>query len=234
MSTSHLCFLPDDYLSNKRNRRTHVLCGSLLVVMSVTLGSALYLTHRSLQAAVVDHEQVTHNYANAAKRLQQFQTMQKQQELLSRQADISASLIDRLPRSDVLAQITHRLPPTVWLVDLEMMTKKRVSEASRTHFDAKSSKAKSKTAAPEPPAPVSQEVSLRLIGIASDDAQVASLISSLNDTRLFSEVNLLISAEEAAQQLGRRFTLELLLRGDADRSPARAKTGIKSIAQVQQ
>lgn len=233
MDTSRISFLPENYLSGKQNRRTNVLCGLLAAVILSATGSAFYLSDASLRAAARQHEEVSHRYAAAAKRLNQFQQMQKQQEVLSRQADISATLIDRLKRSDVLADITQRMPGEAWLTNLELFPKKRASDAPKVAVDKKAPKTPKKPAV----APVEQmDAVVRLMGVAKDDAQVAQLLASLKESSLYSEVNLLLSAQdkkaEAGTDAGSRFTAEVTLQRDAPKAAAAIKA--QATAQVSQ
>jgi Tfp pilus assembly protein PilN len=212
MPDARFSFLPENYLAGKQNRRTNILCGSLLAAILAAVGSAYAISEATVHAAGSRHAEVAARYAAAAQRLQQFKQMQKQQETLSRQAELSSSLIDRQKRSDVLAELTRRLPADAWLSDLELVTRKATAEAKpKTAFDKKAAKSK---AAPPPPPVEKFDVVVRIIGSAKDDAQVAQILSALKESPRFADVNLLLSAADTrsnAPDAGTRFTAEVSL-----------------------
>ncbi len=222
---NQLSFLPEDYLVRKAQHRTNLICATLFVVMISAIAVAFTTAERSLRQTEARHTAVDNQYAEAAKRIAQMKQLQDRQQVLARQADLAASLIDRVPRSYLLAEITNKLPSGVSLRDMEMLRKKKptVAPAKTTAFDRKKTsktKANSKQVALPPP-PDQYDVLIKLSGVAASDAQVAKFVTQLSDSDLFTDVNLLLSAQlERAENDMRKFNLEMQISPNADIRPA--------------
>jgi len=228
---NQLSFLPDDYLVRRAQHRTNLLCASLFVVMIGAIAIAFTISERTMRDAEQRHAVVDAQYTEAAKRIKQLQQMQDKQRVLARQAELSSSLIDRVPRSYMLAQITNLLPQGVTLTDLDLNTRKRVA----TQADMKTAFEKKKAAKPGakgkadnlPPLPDAQDIGLKLSGRASTNAEVAQFMTKLKESELFSSVDLVISSQfdrganvDAAGAELRKFTIEILVNPKADVRPA--------------
>jgi Tfp pilus assembly protein PilN len=220
---NQLDFLPEDYLRNKAQQRTNVMCASLFVVMIAAIGGAFTFAERGMREAEQRHAVASGQYADAARRIAEMKQMQQKQAMLARKAELSAALIDRVPRSYVLAELTNLLPGGVALTDLDLVTLKKAApkaEAPALKKKAKNAKAAEPDVLPPPPDP--QEATVRLSGTAAADSQVAAFVEGMKSSNLFSDVNLLISAEQtqsrgdAAPSTGRRFSVDLTLNANAD------------------
>jgi len=146
---------------------------------------------------------------------------------MEKQAELSASLLEKVPRSYLLAQITNSLPAGVSLIDMNLESKLRSANAtssgqSKTPFEQKkaASDPNKKPAAPVQQAKV-YDVNMKITGVAFTDVQTAQFITKLNTIKIFKDVNLLISEEykdrdsEEGQQL-RKFQLEATLDPSAE------------------
>jgi Tfp pilus assembly protein PilN len=221
VSPNQLSFLPDDYLERKSRRRTNVICASLFVVVSLALGAAFALDQRANRQVQSREDQINQRYAEAAKRIVQVEQMQEKQRQLARQAELSASLLEKVPRSFILAQITNALPAGVSLLEFKLESKVRAAPAApaRTAFEQRKAEvdAKKKSASPPPPEPKRYDVTMKLAGVAQTDVQVAQFINKLSQSALLKDVNLLVSDQytQGDDKL-RRFELEMSLRTDAE------------------
>jgi Tfp pilus assembly protein PilN len=222
---NQLSFLPEDYLIRKAQHRTNLICASLFVVMIGAITVAFTTAERGLAAAESRHAAVDQQYVDAAKRIAEMKQLQERQQVLARQADLAASLIDRVPRSYLLAEITNKLPGGVSLRDMEMTRKKRTAAApTKTTALAKRKSARPSKNGPKalelPPPPDLYDVTIKLTGVASNDAQVARFVTNLSESEMFSEVNLLLSAQlERSEDDLRKFNLEMVISSTADIRP---------------
>lgn len=230
-SPNQLSFLPDDYMERRARRRTNLICSFLFVCGVVGIGSAFTLSDRADARAEQKHASISSQYVEEAKRIERARQIQDKQRQIAHQAELTASLLEKVPRSFVLAEITNSMPAGVSLLDLNMESKLRTAstaERAKTAMEKKKEKRKAaeeKTdAAPPPPAqPKVYDVSLRLTGIAATDVQVAQFISKLNQCRYLKDVNLVISDEFTLdKETLRRFQIDMLLNGDAEPPPASA------------
>lgn len=240
MSTSpnQLSFLPDDYLARKARRRANAICAALFVVVMAAIGSAFTLSDRSLKDIEARRNAVEADYNQAAKRIKEVQSMKEKQQRMARQAELTDSLLERVPRSYLLAEITNSMPTGVSLLDLSLDSRLKAAPApvAKSQFEEKKSKRKptdkkAETEAAAPPPPKQYDVALRVTGIAANDVQVAQFISKLNVSALLRDVNLVISDEfqksrdragEPAGEKLRRFQIEMALRPDAEVKPGDA------------
>lgn len=220
-SPNQLSFLPDDYLERKSRRRTNAICASLFVVVSLALGAAFTLDQRANRQVQAREDQVDQRYAEAAKRIGQVEQMQEKQRQLARQAELSASLLEKVPRSFILAQITNALPAGVSLLEFKLESKVRAdpAPAARTAFEQRKAEVDSqkKNASPPPPEPRRYDVTMKLAGVAETDVQVAQFINKLSQSPLLRDVNLLVSDQYTqGEDKLRRFELEMVLRPEAE------------------
>ena len=226
-ASNNLSFLPDDYLENKARRRANFICGGLFVVTIVMVGLAFVTSERSLRDVEQQHAKIDKQFTDAANRIQQLQKMQEKQRTMAHQAELTAALLEKVPRSVLLAKITNALPIGVSLLDLELDSRLHQAskdEAPKTAFEIKKAQAKSKTPAPDEAQVKVYDVTLKITGLAPTDLQVAELIRNLNSDGLFQDVNLIVSDWENDQhsQKGkisenyRKFQIEMTIDPQAD------------------
>lgn len=217
-SPNELSFLPDDYMERKLQRRTNVICAMLFFIVMLTIGSAFTITERSVRQVEKEHEQIEQEYTEAAKRIQLVQQLQDKQRRMAQQADLAASLLEKVPRSHLLAEITNGLPAGVSLLDFIMESRIRAQPVPvKSAFEAKkadtaAAEAKKK-GTPPPPQIKAYDVTMKITGVATTDVQVAQFISKLNQSPLLKDVNLVISDEykQSDDSQLRRFQLEATL-----------------------
>jgi Tfp pilus assembly protein PilN len=233
---NQLSFLPEDYLVRKAQHRTNLICATLFIVMIGAIAVAFTTGERGLRDAEGRHAAIEAQYTDAAKRIAEMKQLQERQTVLARQADLSASLIDRVPRSYMLAEITNRLPAGVSLREMEMTRKKRAAaiDPQQTAF-ARKKTSKTKPKGPVlPPPPDQYDSVIKLTGVAATDAQVARFVSSLSESELFVDVNLLLSAQlDRSENDLRKFSMEMLISPVADIRPA-ANAKQPTMAKVEQ
>jgi Tfp pilus assembly protein PilN len=226
---NELSFLPDDYLDRKQRRRTNAICAVLFCVVIAAIGSAFWVTERSMrdidqQAAMVDQQ-----YNEAAKRIEQVQELQEKQRTMAHQAELTASLLEKVPRSRVLAAITNGLPPGISLLDFTLDAKiiTAAQVAPKTAFDIRKAEIDGTKGLPglATAQPRAYDVSLKATGIAENDGQVSQFITKLNQTMLdqtalLKDVNLVFTDEyKDGQKDGpklRKFQIEMSLNPDAN------------------
>src|SRR2546429_614364 len=92
-------FLPDDYLQRKARRRTNAICAILFCVVMAAIGSAFLVTEKSMREIDGQYSAVQQQYTEAAKRIDQVQQMQQKQRTMAQQAELTASLLEKVPRS---------------------------------------------------------------------------------------------------------------------------------------
>jgi hypothetical protein len=221
-SPNQLSFLPDDYLETKRQRRTNVVCAALFLAMMAAVGTAFTQVEKSLRRVEKEHRDVSMQYADAAKNIEQVKQMQDKQRKMGQQAELTASLLEKVPRSFLLAEITNAMPAGVSLMDvrLESKVKQNPIPAGKTQFEMKKeAQGGKKNAAPPPQAKV-YDVGMKVFGLADNDVQVAQFMAKLNTSQLLQDVNLVISDEYTINELKmRKFEIEMVVNPNAEITP---------------
>lgn len=228
---NELSFLPEDYLEQKYMRRVMVLGGAMLVVVALVILFWWHVRSRAHARIVAEFNEVNDNYVEAARKIEQVKRMHEQQREVVHHAELAASLVERVPRSNMLAEITNALPVGVSLIDLSMISTPR--NASGAASAAPSSSFAMHKAEIEKQSgdalglgtkPSEFDIKLKFTGVARDDIQVAQLISRLSHNSMFKDVNLIVSDSFNPQQGStsskseslRRWQLEMMINPQAE------------------
>lgn len=220
-SPNQLSFLPDDYLEQKHRRRANMVCGVLMCVVLAALVPAVVMSLRSNRDIEVREARVNQEYAEQARRIEMAKEIKTRQARMAHQAELAASLLEKLPRSYLLAELTNALPENVSLLDISLDSKVRQMpvEQQPTAFDKKKSDLAGKDKKPATPTikPKLYDVTLKLTGIAYNDVQVAQYMNKLRQSPNLQDVNLVIVEEFTQQeQKLRKFQLEMMLNPSAE------------------
>lgn len=212
-----LNFVPDDYVQNNESRRVNILCVVLVLVVAGAL-SAVFGVIKVRQRASAGQEVLVYAEMNQMQQsLVQFEQLQIQRENMMKSALTIADLLESVPRSIVLAQLTNALPLGASLTTVDIIQK----EAShKTGTQAKSHYKAAKTKQDTGPVHESKEKNLitevTITGLAASDLQVASYIKNLEESVLLDQVVLIESKEhEIENEVFRQFQLEAKLMREA-------------------
>lgn len=225
MTEKEMSFLPEDYIERRVELRTNVICLTLFGVVLAGVLGAYFVTSRQ-RAEVLEHQQaINASFTEAAKRISQLDELQAQKRRLLQKAQVASTLIEPVPRSNLLAELINRMPASLTLTDLELKTKKvqgvvSVAPPKGSALSAATSAAK-KNAAANPveavPDVPQYQVDVSLIGIAPTDIQVAQYMASLARCELLTNVDLSYSEETRIDELSvRRFRIDMRLDPKAD------------------
>lgn len=214
-------FLPEDYVERKTQRRTNVISLTLFVVVMTGIIGAFLVTDRQRAEIYAHQQQVNSEFQEAAKRLEQLDHLQKRKEQMLRKARVTAVLIERVPRSLILAELINRMPTTLSLLELELKTKavrtppSAATQLQKVKQDSRRIAQNKKDASGEVEIPDSL-ATLRLVGVAPTDVQVAQFMTALSRSPMFKDVNLAFSEEVnlGEDQLMRKFRIDLTLNQD--------------------
>jgi hypothetical protein len=219
---NQLSFLPDDYLESKRQRRTNVICAVLFLLIMGAIGIAFSTIERALRAAERENQDVNQKYAEAASRIEQDKEMQEKQKRMAGQAELTASLLEKVPRSVLLAELTNAKPGGLSFLDLTLDSKVRQSGAAgapKTQFEMKRAAAEAAAANKSPAVAQAKlyDVTVKVTGVADSDLQVAQFMARLNRSKLVRDVNLVISEAFTLNDTKmRKFTVDMSLDPDAE------------------
>jgi hypothetical protein len=223
-SPNELSFLPDGYLEQKAQRRANAICAALFLLVMAGVGSAFTLSERATRRIDEQYAAVEQQCIAEARHIEQMRQMEERQRHMAHQAELTASLLEKVPRSNILAAITNCCDAAgVSLLDLTMDSKERQkaaakAEAPKTAYEQKKA-ARSGAPAPLPEAK-SYDIAIKLTGIGQTDVQVAQFLSNLNRARFFRDVNLVITDQiTVGENKLRKFQIEMMLDRDVDLVP---------------
>ncbi|HUT01947.1 MAG TPA: PilN domain-containing protein [Phycisphaerae bacterium] len=217
MSTINL--LPQDYVQRRSQYRVNLICMVLFAVVMASVGAASLVSERTSKNTREVCERINAAYADAAKLIDEVHQLEARKRKMLQKARMSAALMERLPRSYVLAALTNALPKGAALISLEMSVRPIQPNTDprknpRTKYASVAQARARKQASPTPP---TLAVVLDIKGKASTDVQVARFIANLARHGLMEMVDLSYSKEgEGKSRSNREFRLMARLKPNAD------------------
>src|SRR5262249_44627459 len=154
-------------------------------------GGAFTVTERSMREIEKQYTDVEQQYTDAARRIEQVQQMQEKQRTMAHQAELTASLLEKVPRSFILAEITNGIPTGVSLLDFSMastVASKPAPSAPKTAFDVRKAEIDAANGNALNGLATAQvktyDVNMKITGVAPNDVQVAQFIAKLNGSSM--------------------------------------------------
>ncbi len=214
--------LPEDYTRHKRAQRSNRLCLCLFVVVMTAVLAAAVVSQRSRANTQGVLDRVDGEYRQAASMMTELGQLQTQKQTMLEKAQSTSMLLERVPRSYLLAVVANSLPPKASLLEINLYPKQIIAPPDPTK-DAKFAAKSGQNAAPASRIIVEMEVS----GLAETDVGVARFIANLARCPLAESVDLIYSQEKAieiknakgdvvAKPLMREFQVRMVLRNDVD------------------
>jgi hypothetical protein len=186
-------FLPDDYLEKRKIRRTNILCLILFIIVMAGIGSVGYLTYQKQVEVRQKQAQVNNRYQKAKKRLEQVEELQKQKQQMIHKARVTSALVERVPRSTLLAELINHMPASLSVLELDLSTKvlrnqpkpTTAIERKQLEGDKKGPKVDVKP----------KQLNVKLVGVAPTDVQVSEYMTALGQYPLFADIGLQYSEQ---------------------------------------
>jgi Tfp pilus assembly protein PilN len=220
-------FLPEDYLDQKAERRTNMISLSLFGVVMVSVFAAFLVTNRQWSQVKSARASVNEQYELAASQIETLNELEQQKDQLLSKARLAAALVERVPRSILLAELVNRMPNRLGLLEFELKSQKiKPTRVAPRRRGAKGRLGPKRAMTREEAAQLEEEkkvepprylVSLTLVGVAPTDIEVSDYINSLNSYRLLKDVNLVSSEERKFDgEKMRQFEIAMTLDPKAD------------------
>lgn len=230
--------LPEDYIQRRGERRANILCLVLFGVVMIGVGTAWVISTRSWHRTLAVRDQVNTSYAEAGKMIAQLQELETRRSKLVTRAEQAASLMERVPRSYLLAIVTNSLPKGASLeeFELELVEDERAKAAAQQAAQMKTSDKFKAMMARQATQVAPKVVSMKVTGRAVTDVGVARFIANLARDPLTRSVDLVFSEEkEIDDDLIRHFQVRVELVPGADvlvakrlrERPPRARAGMR-------
>lgn len=117
-------FLPTDYIENRRTGRISFIGAGLLIVVMAGVVGAFLVTTRHRSAIREQQDQINTEYTAEAKKIEQLKKLEVQRREMMDKAEVTAALLEKVPRSMLMAELVTRMPKDVTLLDLELKGKR--------------------------------------------------------------------------------------------------------------
>lgn len=215
-------FLPEDYMRRKRDSRGLIVNVALFALMVGVVGSAFVVTNRQWAMVKAEHAQAQADYDAEAAKIEQLKEMEDKRQLLLRRAEITTALIERVPRSIMVAELVNRMPEGTTLTDV-IMESSRVAPPAPPKTEPAGTKSLTDTGkdpakkAPVTAAPPTYDFRLTIGGLAANDTAVADFQTSLKNCPLLDRVDLVSTVEHIdGDRAMRKFRIEANIKPDAD------------------
>lgn len=223
---SQSSFLPDDYLAQKADRRTNLICLTLFGVVMAAVVGAFLVTNRQRTDALSEQKTVNSSYQQAAEQISLLRELEDQRTKMLDKASLAASLVERVPRSRLLAGLTNRMPEDLSIIELTLKSeeiKQRVdpqrggtgslrgrrAQRGRTRAEAADDLKKAEAA--------KYLTVITIRGVAPSDVEVSRYMTELNGYELLVDVYLVETKEmEIEEALMREFEIAMTLNPNAD------------------
>ena len=223
---SQINLLPDDYVARRRQKRSNRLCGVLLAMVMIAVLAAAVVSEQGYRRTREVSQRIDESYDQAGKLIEQLQSLETVRAKMLQKAKVTAALLEKVPRSYLLASITNALPQGASLTKLEM-TSARDRTVTISRDGRSSSNQVSSEGGGAPGSDV--EVRITLTGLAGTDVEVGKFIAGMDKNPLMETVDLVYSQEKTVPQyqvgapdkqtgehVAREFQVVMKLKNDAD------------------
>lgn len=225
-------FLPEDYVVRKAENRANLLSLALFGVVMGGVVAAFFVTNRQWLNVRAEQRMINTLYTQEAQKIEQLKRLEEQKAEMLAKAEVTTALIEKVPRSVLLAELITRMPEAITLLELELVSKKIAEPPPAKQAGtpgkgapkvknlsggaAKGGKA-GEQAKPEPPKAPKLSYTLKLVGVAKENNDIADYLAVLKSCTLLEHVELKYIKETSIDKLDmRKFEIECALRPDAD------------------
>ena len=216
MSTVNL--LPADFLRRRCQCRPNVIYVVLFGVVMASIGEAAVVSERASRNIREVYQRINAASADAARLIDEAHQLESQKRMMLDKARMCAALMERLPRSYVLAMLSGALPDGASFTSVTMTVRvAKDSEAEAKEKTKAAAVAKTRRLMPAEPPRLALVVNLK--GKAATDVQVGLFMASLRPIGhpLTESVDLVYSRPASDNgQTGREFQLMVQLKPNAD------------------
>ncbi len=221
-------FLPEDYVARKTESRVNILILALFALVLGGVVAAFVVTNRHWHGIRARQLIVNDQWSQEGKKMDQLKELQGQRAQMMEKAEITAALIERVPRWAVLGEIAHLMPVDMRL-DKLMIKRNRANPVVAPPTTGpgaapivKSLTDKIKGTTPPPPKPKVVQVpkftyALTITGSTAKNTDVADFLAALKASPVLKNVELTFikEAKEKDREL-RKFEILAQVTSETD------------------
>lgn len=211
-------FLPTEYTEQRIDRRTHVMAMLLFIVVLAAVFAAFMWKRNEWKQVEQVRRDVELRYEAAGAEVEQVMKLKVAQQATVNRAELAAALVEKVPRSILLAELINHMPTGLGLIELKLESTRIIepdkSKKTKGRKNRTGTRVQKQDERPEAPR---YDTRLSLTGFAPTDVHVSEFLSALNDHPLLENVNLVSSQETIAEDRTiREFKLTASLPANAD------------------
>lgn len=226
-------FLPEDYVARKAELRANFIAIFLFAVVMFLVISAFFVTHR--RWVTIRAEQVAINDESAAeeKRIEQLKLLDKERGRMLAKAEVTTALLEKIPRSVLMAEMTAKIPANVTIEEVDLTSKRIDPNKEVRPVDEKPKAGPVKTLAPKGGKPAAKtdpkeeakpevkaprfESTVRISGLSTVYNDITDYAAMLQASPLLEKVELIYIKEAKVQDRElHKFEISAQLRPNAD------------------
>lgn len=192
-------FLPEDYVARKAESRANILILTLFALVLGAVVSAFLVTNHRWKQLREHQTLVNDQYAAEGMKIEQLKALEGQRAQMMEKAEITAALVEKVPRWALLGDMTLRMPSDMRL-DQFVLKSTRI-DAPRVVANAPPPPAvkslTDKVLSKEPAKPERQQVvapkfdyAVTITGTAMRNNDVADFLASIKSSPVFSDVEM--------------------------------------------
>lgn len=230
-------FLPPEYVKNKSQVRANFFALLLFTMVMAGVIGAFVVNHQRWRKVHTEAEIISAQFAEEASKIDQLKALEAQRADLLDRAEVVTALIDRVPRSVLMAELVRDLPDGIVLTLVGLDGERARPPAAPADPKAKGKAPSTRSIASKGPAPaeakpVPEKVlpprfthTVTVEGLSTENGKIADYLGFLKNSPLFSEVELALITGTVVDEVGyRRFKMTMKLREQAN---ARQVAGVE-------
>ena len=135
MSQNAVDFLPEDYVEKRAAHRSAILFIGLFAAVMAGIVAAYLIPEQRRQKVMEERAQVNQQFEEAGRQLAQLQEMEQEKQKMIGKAEVTAYLLEKVPRSVLLAEYTRMLPKGASLLTVELKSKELSTPRALTKLE---------------------------------------------------------------------------------------------------
>jgi Tfp pilus assembly protein PilN len=227
-------FLPEDYIARRSDARANILVLSVFAVVMAAVVGAFLVTYRQKVALRERLVVVTEQYNAEAAKIEQLKALESQRSQIMEKAQLTAALVERLPRWAVHQEITMRMAPSMRLHETKIKSTRIDPPAPSAQAQPPVRSLTDKVMGKKDEAPKPQiqapkfTYQVTITGGAKENNDIADYLRSLRESPIFEDVELAYIREGRGDEaLPRKFEISATLRSDAE--PEEVGTSLRAL-----
>lgn len=199
--TTTSSFLPEDFIRSKTETRANLFTLTLFALVLAATVMTFFVTVKHRSEIRASAEKMDAMYRDEAAKIEELKKLEAQRAQMMEKAEITAALIEKVPRWALLAELTMRMPSNMRLSAVTLKSK-RLDPVAQVQAvkPARAPKVKSLTdiKKPKPPAePVKPKVaapkfdySIVIAGSTQQNNEIADYIAQLKKVPMLDKIEL--------------------------------------------